>query len=238
VFILAHCGIIPLRVEAAATLPGALALIFDLDGVIVDSNPVHVEVWGEYLGQFGIEIPADLPERMYGLRNDQLVGTLMGGDYTAEEIFEHGAAKEELYRRRMHPQLARRLVPGIGRFLERHAGWPMAVASNAEPANVEFILRESGLSRHFSVIVDGHQVAMPKPDPEIYFLAARLLGKAPSECAVFEDSSAGVAAAKAAGCRVVALRTTHASLPEADLIVDDFLSPELEPWLGQQLLSH
>lgn len=217
--------------EGAATLPGRPALIFDLDGVIVDSNPVHVEVWREYLGRFGIEIPADLPERMYGLRNDQIVGTLMGGHYTAEEVFQHGAAKEELYRRRMRPQLARRLVPGIVRFLELHAGWPMAVASNAEPANVEFILRESGLSKYFPVIVDGHQVARPKPDPEVFLRAAELLGRAPSQCVVFEDSSAGVTAAKAAGCRVVALRTTHASLPEADLTVDDFLSPELEPWL-------
>ncbi len=217
--------------EGAATLPGRLALIFDLDGVIVDSNPVHVEVWREYLGRFGIEAPADLPERMYGLRNDQIVGTLMGGDFTEEEVSQHGAAKEELYRRRMRPQLARRMVPGIVQFLERHAGWPMAVASNAEPANVEFILRESGLSKYFPVIVDGHQVVRPKPDPEVYFRAAELLDKAPSECVVFEDSAAGVAAAKAAGCRVVALRTTHASLPEADLMVEDFLSPELEPWL-------
>ena len=85
---------IPLLVNGAATLPGRPALIFDLDGVIVDSNPVHVEVWREYLGQFGIEAPADLPERMYGLRNDQIVGTLMGGHYTAEEVFQHGAAKE------------------------------------------------------------------------------------------------------------------------------------------------
>jgi beta-phosphoglucomutase len=222
---------IPLLVNGAATLPGRPALIFDLDGVIVDSNPVHVEVWREYLGQFGIEAPTDLPERMYGLRNDQIVGTLMGGDYTAEEVFQHGAAKEELYRRRMRPQLARRLVPGIVRFLEGHAGWPMAVASNAEPANVEFILGESGLLKYFPVVVDGHQVARPKPDPEVYFRAAELLGKTPGECVVFEDSLAGVAAAKAAGCRVVALRTTHASLPEADLSVDDFLSPELEPWL-------
>jgi len=82
--------------------------------------------------------------------------------------------------------------------------------------------------------MDGHQVDRPKPDPEIYVRTAQLLATDPRNCVVFEDSSAGVKAARNAGARVVALRTTHLSFPMADLAVDDFLSPELEPWLGRQ----
>ncbi len=211
------------------------AFLFDVDGVIVDSNPVHVQVWGEYLRRQGIEAVESLPERMYGRHNGEIVRDLIGANLPDEEVLAHGAAKESLYREVMRPQLARRLVPGLAEFLARHAGLPMGVASNAEPENVEFVLRESGLGGYFRVVVDGHQVANPKPHPEIYEKAAGLLGIPPRDCLVFEDSETGLRAARAAGARVVALRTTHEEFPDADLVVDDFRSPELEPWIGRLL---
>jgi HAD superfamily hydrolase (TIGR01509 family) len=110
----------------------------------------------------------------------------------------------------------------------------MALASNAEPENVAFILKESGLKKYFRVVVDGHQVERPKPFPDVYLLAAKLLGEPAGNCIAFEDSHSGVEAARAAGMRVVGIRTTHRELPEADLAVDDFLSEELETWLEAQ----
>ena len=208
-----------------------LTFIFDLDGVIVDSNPVHVQVWEEYLRRQGVPVDHTLPDLMYGRRNDQIVRDLIGDRLSPEEVFAHGAAKEALYRETMKAQLARRLVPGVSTFLSRHSNILTGLATNAEPANAEFVLNESGLRRYFSVIVDGQQVARPKPDPESYLRAARLLGRVPRDCVVFEDSVAGVQAARAAGARVVALTTTHTSFPEADLVVENFLSPELEPWI-------
>jgi len=212
-------------------VPGGLTFIFDVDGVIVDSNPIHVQVWEEYLRRLGVPVDHTLPDLMYGRRNDEIVRDLIGEHLSAEEIFAHGAAKEALYRDVMKTQLTERLVPGISAFLSRHAGVPAGVATNAEPANAEFILNESGLRRYFSVVVDGHQVARPKPDPEIYVRAAQLLGRLPKDCLVFEDSLAGVQAARAAGARVVAIGTTHASIAGADLVVENFLSPALEPWI-------
>ena len=209
------------------------AFIFDVDGVIVDSNPVHVQVWREYLSRLGFHVDQSLPHRMYGLRNDEIVRDLIGGPLTPEQVEAHGAAKEALYREVMRPQLARRLVPGVVQFVRERAGLPMGVASNAEPANVEFILQESGLKDCFSVVVDGHQVERPKPEPEIFLRAAELLGRSPDECVVFEDSIAGVEAARAAGAVVVALRTTHSVFSGAHFVIDNFLSPDLEPWLGQ-----
>ncbi len=208
-----------------------LTFIFDLDGVIVDSNPVHVQVWEEYLRRQGVPVDHTLPDLMYGRRNDDIVKDLIGDRLTPEEVFAHGAAKEALYRDVMKAQLAGRLVPGVSAFLSRHVNILTGLATNAEPANAEFVLNESGLRRYFSVIVDGHQVARPKPDPEVYLRTARLLGRPPRVCVVFEDSVAGVQAARAAGTRVVALTTTHTSLPEADLVIENFLSPELEPWI-------
>ena len=216
---------------------GGLALIFDLDGVIVDSNPVHEQVWQRYLRGLGLPADGDLAERMYGRRNDEIVRDLVGQHLSPEEVFAHGAAKEALYREVMQTQLPGRLVPGVREFLAFHRGVPTGLATNAEPANAEFILTETGLRDYFQVVVNGHQVDRPKPDPEIYFRTAALLAKRPRDCIVFEDSLAGVQAARAAGAKVVALTTTHAALPEADLVTSNFLAPELRSWMMRQTIS-
>lgn len=208
--------------------------IFDLDGVIVDSTEVHSEVWKRYLQPFGID-STGIRERMHGRRNDEIVRDLFGGGLSDEEVHAHGAAKEALYREVMLPQLERRLVPGIREFLARHARMPMAVASNAEPANVSAILEAADLRRWFQAVVDGHQVARPKPWPEVYCKAASLLGVEPEDCIVFEDSAAGVEAARRAGARVVGIGTTCPELDGVDLMVRDFLDSELERWLAAEL---
>lgn len=212
--------------------PG-LALIFDMDGVVVDSNPVHRRAWRLYNEQFGIKTDEAMQQRMYGRHNTDIVRDYFGSHLSGEEVFAHGAAKEALYRRLMEPELERRLVPGVRRFLARHAASPMALASNAEPANVSFILRTANLARFFRVALDGQSVRHPKPHPEVYLRAAELLGAAPEDCIVFEDSHSGIAAARAAGMRAVGVRTTHSDL-DADLLIDDFLSPDLDPWLASQ----
>ncbi len=218
------------------SLPQGLALIFDLDGVIVDSNPVHEEAWRLYARRFGVELDGKMLGRMYGRRNDDIVRDFFGGQLTMEEIGARGAEKEALYRRMMQDQLDRRLVTGIRPFLEKFNDAPIGLATNAEPANTEFVLDGAGLRRHFRVVIDGHQVRSPKPDPQIYLLTARLLCADPRNCIVFEDSHSGVEAARTAGARVVALTTTHSRIDQADLNIQDFLSPELEPWLNRQTL--
>jgi HAD superfamily hydrolase (TIGR01509 family) len=204
-----------------------------MDGVIVDSNPVHTRAWETYNRRFGIEVEG-MAERMFGRRNDEIVRDFFGAGLSVVEVDAHGAAKERLYRELMRPLLPDALVPGVRQFLERHAGTPMGVASNAEPANVAFVLDAAGLRGFFRVVVDGHMVTRPKPDPEIYVLTAELLGSPPRDCIVFEDSEAGVSAARAAGMRVVGVRSTHRDLAGVDLAIDNFLSGDLEPWLASQ----
>jgi beta-phosphoglucomutase family hydrolase len=212
-----------------------MALVLDMDGVIVDSNPLHTRAWTLYNRGFGIDAGETIAERMYGRRNDEIVRDFFGPRLSPEEVAAHGAAKEQLYREMLEPRLAETLVPGVREFLQRHAGQPVGLATNAEPANVDFILDLGGLREYFRVVVDGHQVRHPKPHPEIYLRAAELLSVAPRNCIVFEDSFSGVEAARAAGARIVGLRTTHHELPGADLAIDDFRSPQLEPWLRAQV---
>ena len=211
----------------------APALIFDMDGVIVDSNPAHRQAWEVFNRGYGIETTEDMHRRMYGKRNDEIVRDFFG-DLSPAEVAARGAAKEVLYRQMIGERIESMLVPGLRAFLDAHAAAPKAVASNAEPANIRFLLDRAGLGAYFSVVVDGHQVRHAKPDPEIYLLAASLLGTPPARCVVFEDSYAGVEAARAAGMRVVGILTTHAHLPDVVLSVHNFLSGDLYAWLRAQ----
>ncbi len=211
-----------------------LTLILDMDGVIIDSNPWHRRVWAEYNRRLGIETDEAMQQRMYGKRNDEIIRDFLGTHLSGEEVHAHGAAKERLYRETIRPVVNDALVPGVREFLERHRRQPIGVATNAEPANVEFILEEARLRPYFRVVVDGHQVLNPKPHPDIYLKAAKQLGAAPCDCVVFEDSFTGIDAARAAGMAVVGVRTTHDELPGVDLAIRDFHSPGLELWLANR----
>ena len=215
-------------------LAEGLALIFDMDGVIIDSNPAHRESWAAFNRRYGVETTEEMHHRMYGKRNDDIVRDFFGPHLPDEEVASMGAAKEALYRDLIADRIEDLLVPGLRAFLDELEGAPMAVASNAEPANVDFLLDRAGLRRFFRAVVDGHQVNNPKPDPEIYLRAAALLHVAPANCIVFEDSYSGVAAARAAGMRIVGVRTTHVNLPSTSINVDNFCSGYLRTWLAGQ----
>jgi HAD superfamily hydrolase (TIGR01509 family) len=202
-----------------------------MDGVIVDSNPLHRAAWEEYNRRHGLETTEAMQQRMYGKRNDDIVRDFFGMNLTDEEVFAHGAAKEALYREMLRPGLEAALVPGIRGFLERHMAIPKAVATNAEPANLNFVLDGAGLRSFFLAAIDGQQVENPKPNPEVFLRAAGALSVPADRCVVFEDSYTGVQAGLAAGMRVVGLATTHAELPGVSLMIPNFNSPDLEAWL-------
>ena len=212
------------------------AFLFDMDGVIIDSNPTHVLAWEEYNRRQGVELTEEMRLRMYGRRNDELIRDFLGDGLTDVEVFAHGAAKEALYRELMLPLAGESLVPGVRELLARHAAMKMAVATNGEGPNVDLVLDGAGLRSHFPVVLNGGQVTNPKPHPEIYLRAAELLGASPSECVVFEDSHTGVAAGLAAGMRVVGLSTTHDELPGVSLLIPDFHDPKLAEWLDAACL--
>jgi HAD superfamily hydrolase (TIGR01509 family) len=130
----------------------------------------------------------------------------------------------------IRPVCGQKLVPGILEFLRAHATSASAVAKNAEPANVEFVLGLAGIRNYFSVIVNG-QVKHPKPAPDIYLRAASLLNADAGRCIVFEDSITGVDAASAACMQVVGVRTPVTDIRGVALSIRDFFDSRLEPWL-------
>jgi len=219
----------PAEVRVAA----GLALIFDLDGVIVDSMPVHELAWRRYLESLGFD-GSDIPSRMHGRRNDEIVRDFLGQTMDQHAVLAHGAAKERVFRDLLRERLRESLVAGIAEWLDRVEGAPIALATNAERANIDFTLDGTGLRRYFDVIVDGSEVSRPKPAPDVYLRAAELLGISPRDCIVFEDSPVGVAAAVAAGMRVVGVRTHPSPLDGILFSVANFLDPQLNAWLSAQ----
>lgn len=205
-----------------------------MDGVLVHSMPLHTEAWQEYLKRLGIDAP-DLESRMHGKRNAELVADLISPNLNEHAVFEHGAAKERLWREMMLERgVDRYQVRGLTAFLERYGSVPKAIGTNAEPANIEFVLKHFNLAKYFSVVVDGHQVSRPKPFPDIYVRCAEQLGFSPANCIVFEDSPTGIEAGRAAGMRVVGVETTPTRFTGVDLEIEHFESHELEEWLAAQ----
>ena len=143
-------------------------MIFDLDGVLVHSMPLHTEAWRQYLDQLGIQVE-DVEREMHGKRNSELVREWIGDHLTEELVFGHGQAKEQLWRDLMsQSELDDYRVPGLTEFLERYRSIPKAIGSNAEVENIEFVLERFDLKPFYSTIVNGYQVEHPKPYPDIY----------------------------------------------------------------------
>ncbi|PYV00118.1 MAG: haloacid dehalogenase [Acidobacteria bacterium] len=200
--------------KPAITMPAAL--IFDMDGVLVDSNPFHLRKWIDLLNEHGIPYdPKELPSQILGHRNDTAFRRFFGPDITREES------------RRLSEELE-------ATFRESHrAGIPMAVASSAMTKNVEFIVDALGFRPYFRYLVTGDEVSRPKPDPEIYLKAARKLDCEPAASVAFEDSFVGIEAAKRAGMKCVAIASTFPfeeleKQTRADLTVTGFEEVDLE----------
>jgi beta-phosphoglucomutase family hydrolase len=185
------------------------ALIFDMDGVLVDSNPFHIEKWKALLDEH--RIPYDsgqLPAQILGKRNDAAFRIFFGAALNDEDCRRLSEELETTFRRAFAPHA--RPLPGLGRLIaECHAaGLPMAVASSAMSKNVEFVVDALGFRPYFRLLVSGDEVRHPKPEPEIYLQAAARLGQKPQACVAFEDSFVGVEAAKRAGMKCVAVAST------------------------------
>lgn len=186
------------------------AAIFDMDGVLVISNPAHFEAWKAFGKRCGIEI--DEPtyyKHVNGRRNDEFLEELYPGRWTQEERLRIAAEKEAYYREHFAPKVPR--VPGVVELIQALAqrDVPLAVATSGPRENAELITQLLGVRSLFRVMVAGLDVTGAKPDPAIFLEAARRLGLPPAECVVFEDSPAGVEAAIRAGAYCVGVATSE-----------------------------
>jgi beta-phosphoglucomutase len=202
------------------------AVIFDMDGVLVDSNPYHLAKWVDFLDHHQISYKEEeLPELILGMRNDTAFHHFLGPDLTPEESRRLSEEIEETFRRVFKPHA--KPLPGLDPLIkECHAaGIPMAVASSAVKTNIEFVVDALGYRRYFRTLVSGDEVTHAKPDPEIYLKAADHLGIDPADAVAFEDSYVGIGAVKNAGMKCVAIASTfpiEKLTPLADLVIPGF----------------
>ena len=185
------------------------AVIFDIDGTIVDNMHLHAEAFAVFAGRHGLPaLTAEDRARLDGRRNSEIFPILFKREVPRHEWLAYEEEKEGLYRElsrgRLSPMKGLHLL--IARLKE--SGIAMALATSAPEANVTHTLAELGLADAFAVIVRGDQVPRGKPAPDVFIEAARRLGVDPQDCLVFEDAPMGIAAAHAAGMRVVALTTS------------------------------
>ena len=219
-------------------MPPAAAIrgfLFDLDGVVVDSNGLHVESWKAVARRHGF--PCHDPDHIgkCGLRTRAVIRDLLRWPVTEAEADRLGFEKEELYREWIRRD-GIRAVPGVTDFLAgaRRLGIPCAVGSSAPRENVDLCLRALELESAFAATVSGADVARGKPAPDIFLKAAAAIGVPPEACLVFEDAPAGIAAAHAAGMRAVGLWTSHA---RAEIAAADRLAPDFTALNAADLLD-
>ena len=196
----------------------ASAVIFDIDGTIVDNMHLHAEAFGVFAERHGLPaLTTDDRARLDGRRNSEIFPILFKREVGRDEWQAYEREKEGLYR-----ELSKgRLLPvkGLHGLIDRlkQDNIPMALATSAPRLNVEHTLSELGLSGAFPIIVRGDEVARGKPAPDVFIEAARRLAVDPAECLVFEDAPMGIEAAHAAGMRVVALTTSFQAAHFAEL---------------------
>lgn len=192
------------------------AVVFDLDGVLIDSEPIWDEVRRTFTEEHGGRWRADSQRRMMGMSTAEWSAYLHDelGVQTAPEAIATDVVDEVAARLSEHLPLLDGAVEAVQRLKVR---WPLGLASSAARPVIEVALDRAGLTSSFAVVISTEEVARGKPAPDVYLEAARRLGVEPERCAAVEDSSNGLRAAAAAGMRVIAVPNPHYP-PDADAL--------------------
>jgi beta-phosphoglucomutase len=207
-----------------------LAVIFDVDGVLVDSYRPHYLSWRGMFGEQGIEFTEETFRGTFGRTNRDIFLDLYQGGLTEEQIVAWGDRKEVLYREIIAAELT--VIPGAVELVDalHAAGFKLGVGSSAPPENIAVTLAKLERMDKFDAVITAANVKIGKPNPQVYLLGADKLGVPPARCAVVEDAPQGVEAANRAGMASIGLTgtTTREALSHARLVVDrlDELTPE------------
>ncbi len=205
------------------------AVIFDMDGVLVDSYRPHLAAWQRMAAVHGLEMTERQFAASFGRTGREIIAGLWGGRVRNEDIQRLDDEKEVYYRQILTEQFPE--MPGAGELMEalHEAGFAMAIGSSGPPANVAVVAECLSAGRLLGATVNGMEVPRGKPDPAIFLLAAEKLRVPAGQCAVVEDAPAGIEAAGRAGMAAIAVTGTapRDQLAAADLIVDSLA--ELDP---------
>ncbi len=200
---------------------GRLGVIFDMDGVLVDTGWAHRQAWYDLAADEGLAMSDEFFRRTFGMQNAAILPLLVPG-ISQPNMERLSDWKEQRYRDLVSARLE--LAPGAKALLadlKRH-GFRLAIGSSAPPENLDVFWNRLALGEIFEARVTKEEVAESKPSPQTFLKAAGKLGLAPACCAVVEDAVQGVQAARAAGMPVVAVTTTRdrRDLAQADRVVD------------------
>lgn len=211
-----------------------IGVLWDWDGVVIDSSRQHEKSWERLAQEEGKPLPEDHFIRGFGKKNAVIIPGILQWTKDPEEIQRLSLRKEELYREILkEPEEEPRLIPGVLDFIKQlsKAGLPNVVGTSTERENVSVITEHFGFREHLTGIVASEDVSEGKPDPEVFLKAAALAGVAPASCVVFEDSLHGLEAGLRGGMKVVGVATTQPTevLLEkgAHEVIPDFQSVDL-----------
>ena len=183
------------------------AVLWDMDGTLVDTGELHFEAWRQLMQELNRPFTRADFAATFGLRNPEIFEHLFGkGHFDPEQVAALGDRKEVIYRAAAAKGVT--LLPGVRTLLEglHAAGFKQAVGSSAPRANLELILRLTDTQRFFDAVVSMEDTQRGKPDPQVFLVGAEKLGVPPTRCVVVEDAVAGVQAAKAGGMKCIAVR--------------------------------
>lgn len=186
------------------------AIIFDLDGVICSTDRYHYLAWKELADSLGIPFDEQVNQKLRGVSRMDSLEIVLGqhrGEYTSQEKLVLAEKKNEIYKRYLSAMTPGDLPEDVKQTLHalRRRGYLLAIGSSSK--NTRQILNQLGLGDFFDAVADGTQITRSKPDPQVFLLAASLLGVSPENAIVIEDAESGVRAAKAGGFRTIGIRT-------------------------------
>jgi HAD superfamily hydrolase (TIGR01509 family) len=202
-------------------MPPPKAILWDMDGILADTTPLHFSTWEQILREEAIPFDKQQFQKIYGLKNHDLLPFLAGKPMESQRVERISARKELAFRQKLAGNLIP--LPGVVDWLKRFQSWgcKQAVASSAPPENVEALVDELAIRHYFDALVTpGHLPG--KPDPAVFLLAARQLEVPPKKCLVIEDSIPGLEAARRAKMRCLAVSNTNPpqALQGADIVIE------------------
>jgi beta-phosphoglucomutase len=212
----------------------ARAVLWDVDGTLIDSREYHWLSWQDALAAESFPVTRQQFDQTFGQRNDEILRDYFPS-YAPADIARIGEAKEEAYRELIRAR-GIELLPGVGHWLEKlkREGWLQAVASSAPRLNLDAIISALGLEQYFGAVASAEDVTRGKPDPQVFLIAAAKLCVGPSACVVVEDAPAGTEAARRARMRSIGVLSSHTEL-RADIVVRTLA--ELPPKAFDDLLA-
>ena len=203
------------------------AVLFDMDGVIVDTEPLHRKAYFKMFDDLAIEVSEDLYTSFTGASTKKVCTTIIENFQLQRNHEDLSAIKRVYFKDYFYNDADFNLIPGVKKLIENYYenGVKLVLASSASMVTIDMVFEKFGLEKYFIGKISGADLKESKPHPEIFLLAAKIANEPKKNCLVIEDSTNGIAAAHAAGIFCAAYKSEHSSgqnYEKANLVISDF----------------